>query len=222
MFRKALAAAAVLVAISASSAMAQPRAQVSIFGGWTFSDGVTGDAFKAGDGNTYNGIDVKDSANWGVSFGVNATPNFELGFLFGQQMSKLKLTGTATREVGNLTINSYMPYVAFNMGDADARTRPYFMLGVGATNYGSVGYTKSGGQTGSTGGATQFATTIGAGVKVYPSPKVGVQFGVQWTPTYIKSDPAGVWCDPWFGCYTLADAQYSNQFQFNGGVVFRF
>jgi outer membrane protein W len=222
MIRKAVTVAVVLVAMSATSAMAQSKAQVSIFGGWTFSDGVTGDAYKAGDGNTYNGIDVKDSANWGFSFGVNATPNVEIGFLFGQQMSTLTLTGTAIRDVGDLKINSYFPYLAYNMGDEDAKARPYLLFGIGATNYGSVNYTKTGGQTGSTASNTQFAGTIGAGVRVYPSPNVGVQFGMQWTPTYIKSDAAGMWCDPWFGCYVIGDAQYSNQVQFNGGIVFRF
>jgi hypothetical protein len=222
MFRKVMTIAAVLVTVSATSALAQSRVNVAIFGGYTFSDGVSGDSFKAGDGNTYNAVDVKDSAHWGFSFGVNATPNVEIGFLFGQQMSTLSLTGTAIRDVGDLKVNSYFPYLAYNMGDEDAKARPYIMLGIGATNYGSVNYTRTGGQTGSTGSNTQFAGTIGAGVRVYPSPKVGVQFGMQWTPTYIKSDAGGVWCDPWWGCYVVGDAQYSNQFQFNGGVVFRF
>jgi len=222
MFKKAIAVSAVLVAMSATSAMAQSKAQVSIFGGYTLSDGVSGQSIKAGDGNTYNAVDVKDSVNWGLSFGFNATPNVEVGFMFGQQMSTMTLTGTATRDVGDFKVNSYFPYVAYNMGDEDAKTRPYVLLGIGATNYGSVNYTKTGGAAASTGSNTQFAGTIGAGVRVFPSPKVGVQFGIQWTPTYIKSDPGGMWCDPWFGCYVYGDPQYSNQFQFNGGVVFRF
>jgi len=45
---------------------------------------------------------------------------------------------------------------------------------------------------------------------------------VRWTPTYIKSDAAGWWCDPYWGCYLVGNAQYSNQFDINGGVTFRF
>ena len=48
------------------------------------------------------------------------------------------------------------------------------------------------------------------------------RIGLQWTPTYIKSDAVGWWCDPWFGCYLVGDPQYANQFEINGGVVFRF
>jgi len=69
---------------------------------------------------------------------------------------------------------------------------------------------------------TQFSTTWGAGVKIFPSPNVGVRFGAQWTPTYIKTDAAGYWCDPYWGCYVVGDAQYANQFQFNGGLTIRF
>ena len=51
---------------------------------------------------------------------------------------------------------------------------------------------------------------------------MGIRAGLQWTPTYIKSDSEGWWCDPYWGCYTVADAKYANQFQFNGGVTIRF
>ena len=40
--------------------------------------------------------------------------------------------------------------------------------------------------------------------------------------TYIKSNPAGYWCDPYFGCWAVGDAQYSNQLEFAGGVTLRF
>ncbi|MET0213234.1 MAG: hypothetical protein ABW292_09540 [Vicinamibacterales bacterium] len=39
---------------------------------------------------------------------------------------------------------------------------------------------------------------------------------------YIKSDAAGWWCDPYWGCYLVGDPQYSNQFGFTGGVTIRF
>jgi hypothetical protein len=45
---------------------------------------------------------------------------------------------------------------------------------------------------------------------------------MQWTPTYIKSDAEGWWCDPWFGCYVVGSSQYSNQIEFTGGIAFRF
>jgi opacity protein-like surface antigen len=210
------------MAAPATAAYAQAKVEVSGLFGWTLSDGVSGNPIPAPDFNIYDSVDVKDGTSWGFSVGVHANDNVEVGFLFGQQFSRLDLTGTNTLEVGDLTVTSYHPYVAFNVGEVDAQVRPYFMIGLGATQYGSVAYTRIGGGPGETGGETQFSTTWGAGVKLFPAPNFGVRFGMQWTPTYIKSDPGGYWCDPYWGCYMVGDAQYSHQFQFNGGVVFRF
>lgn len=220
MLKRVMAMAAVAVFMSAP-AFAQ-KAEISGLFGWTLSDGVEGDAILAGDGNLYDTVDVKDSASWGFAVGFNATDNVEVGFLFGQQLSKLSISGTADRELGDLKINTYHPYVAFNFAPPDARVRPYLMVGFGATNYGSVDFTRANGTADTTGSETQFSTTWGAGVKVYGSSNVGFRAGMQWTPTYIKTDSTGWWCDPYWGCYVVGDAQYSNQFQFNGGVTIRF
>jgi opacity protein-like surface antigen len=219
--RKAIVFVVAALVLSAGPAMAQGKVEVSGLFGWTLSDGVTGDAYKAPDGNTYNAVDLKDSFNWGLMFGVMANDNFEVGFMFNQQLSALRLEGTQNRELGDMSINSYHGYFAYNFGDPDAKLRPYILGGIGATNYGSVNYTDAAGKPGSTSGETQFSTTWGAGVKFYPSPRLGLRFGMRWTPTYIKSDPTGWWCGYW-GCYVVGDAQYANQFDFSGGVTIRF
>jgi opacity protein-like surface antigen len=219
--RKAIVFVVAALVLSAGPAMAQGKVEVSGLFGWTLSDGVTGDAYKAPDGNTYNAVDLKDSFNWGLMVGVMANDNFEVGFMFNQQLSALRLEGTQNRELGDMSINSYHGYFAYNFGDPDAKLRPYILGGIGATNYGSVNYTDAAGKPGSTSGETQFSTTWGAGVKFYPSPRLGLRFGMRWTPTYIKSDPTGWWCGYW-GCYVVGDAQYANQFDFSGGVTIRF
>jgi hypothetical protein len=197
------------------------RVEVSGIFGWTISDGVDGQGILAGDGNVYNAVDVKDSFSWGFGVGVLATEQAEVGFLFNQQMSTLRVDGTAVREVGDMKVNSYHPYFAYNFLYADSKVRPFVLLGLGATNYASVPFTAGGTQR-ETGSETQFSSTWAAGVKVFPSPKVGLRAAINWTPTYIKSDAAGWWCDPYWGCYLVGDAKYANQFTFNGGVTFRF
>jgi len=218
-----LAAMAVAASITATPALAQDKkAEVSVLAGWTFSDGVSGSSVLAGDGNVYDRIDPKDSFKCGFDVGVHASPNVQVGFLFGQQLTQLTVGGTTTKDIGDMTINTYHGYVAYNFGEHDSPMRPYAMVGLGATNFGSVNFTTPGGLSGSTGSQTQFSTTWGAGVKFFASPNVGARVGVQWTPTYIKSDAAGWWCDPYWGCYVVGNAQYSNQWDFSGGVTFRF
>jgi opacity protein-like surface antigen len=220
MWTRAIATAFIGILVTVAPASAQ-RVELSGIFGWTLSDGVTGGPVVMPDGNRYDAIDLKDAFSWGFSAGVLANDQVEIGFLFGQQLSTLAVEGTRTVDIGDITINTYHPYVAFNFGEVDAVARPYFLIGFGATNFSSVSFT-AGGQALETGSETQFSTTWGGGVKIFPSPNVGFRAGIQWTPTYIKSDPGGWWCDPYWGCYLVGDAQYSNQFQFNGGVTVRF
>ena len=217
-----VAATATALLVGGSAPAYAQRAEVSAFAGWTLADGVSGDTVEGGDGNRYNRIDPKDSASWGLSVGVFASENAEVGFLFGQQKTTLQAGGTNTRDVDNLTINSYHPYFAYNFGEGDSRVRPYILVGIGATSYSDLNYTSAGGQQRTISGETRLSTTWGGGVKAYASDNVGVRLGLQWTPTYIKSDAAGWWCDPFWGCYVVGNSQYADQFQLSGGLTVRF
>ena len=200
----------------------QPRAEVSVLVGWSIADGVSGDAYTTPEG-IFDRIDPKDSFKWGLMGGalLGEYGNAEVGFMWQQAMSKMEVGGTSTVEIGDWSINSYHGYFAYNFFESDAKVRPYILGGLGATSFGSVDYTTPR-RTGTIGGETQFSTTWGVGAKFYGSGNVGGRIGIQWTPTYIKSDAAGWWCDPWWGCYLVGDPQYSNAFDISGGVLFRF
>ena len=214
---------ACLVSLAAAPAFAQQaKAEVGVFAGWVFSDGVSGDNYKAPDGNIYNRVDPKDSFGWGFDVGVFATPNVEVGFIFAQQPTKLTVSGTSTKEVGDMTTNTYHGYVAYNWGDGDAKVRPYFLFGLGATDFSDTAYTSATGAAKTVPGVSRFTSTWGVGAKMYGNGRVGARVGMRWTPTYIKSDASGYWCDPYWGCYITGNAQYSNQFDFNGGITLRF
>ena len=204
---------AMLVVLAAGTASAQdPRVELSGTAGWTFSDGVN----VGGSDNSAIRVDPKDAFSWGARLGFNLTPNVELGFLFASQATDLEASGVINRSVPQ-TVYNYHGYFAYNFGDSDAKVRPYVLAGLGATQYGSL-------QTalGEIGGETQFSTTWAAGLKLFPGRNFGIRLEGRWTPTYIKTDPEGYWCDPYWGCYTLSDAQYSNQWELAGGVTLRF
>jgi hypothetical protein len=222
MFRKVL-ASAVLALTASSTAWAQaPRIEVGALFGYTLADGVSGQPVKAGDGKTYDRVDPKDSMNVGLSFGVFLVPSLQIGFLWRHQPTTIEVSGpTAVTALANSKIDGYHGYGAFYFGDPDGKARIYVMGGLGMTDYGGFTFQTSTG-TRTVSGNARMSSTWGAGIKLYPSPKAGVQLGFQWTPTYIKSDATGWWCDPWFGCYIVGDAQYSNQFEFVGGLTFRF
>jgi len=225
MFKKTVGVAALAAALLAQPAFAQDkRVEIGASVGWTFADGVDTQTPVIGpDGHFYDRIDPKDSFKWGLNGGAYVTENVEIGFMFSQQMSTLQIGGTQDLDIGDLNVNNYHVYFAYNLGSSDSKVRPYFLGGIGATQFGEVEYTRLfGGGTGTTQSDTQFSTTWGAGVKLNASPGVGVKLGVQWTPTYIRSDAGGYWCDPYWGCYLAGDPKYSNQWDFIGGMVFRF
>jgi len=221
--RAFLTCGAVTLALSVAGPLRAQDARVELgaSAGWTLSDGVSFDGVIAGDGNIYTEIGPKDSASFNANVGFYVTPQVELGFLWGRQKGTLEVLGTTTREVGDQNIDNYHGYVAYNFGEPDAMARFYVLGGAGATSYGSIAY-QVGSFSGETSGETVFSTTWGAGVKLYPGTHFGIKLGARWTPTYIKSDAEGWWCDPYWGCYVVGDAQYSNQFEFSGGIVLRF
>jgi hypothetical protein len=225
MIKKLVGTTALVTALLAQPAFAQDkRGEIGALFGWTFSDGVDTQSTVVGpNGKFFNRIDPKDSFKWGLFGAGFVGENAEIGFMFTQQMSTLQIDGSSLIDVGDLKVNNYHGTFGYNLGDSDATVRPYFFGGLGATQFGEVTYTKLvGGGTGKTGGDTQFSTTWGLGVKVYPSPSVGFRVGVQWTPTYIRSDAGGYWCDPYWGCYMTGDPKYSNQWDLGGGISFRF
>ena len=209
-----------LTVLAGSAAWAQDaRVEISGTAGWTFSDGVSGTP-EDSELADYTRIDPKDAFSWGARIGFLATDNWEVGALFSLQSTTLELGGTSALEVGDLSIYNYHGYVAYNFGDADAPVRPYLLGGLGATQFGSL-KTSVGAQR-EIDGNTKFSTTWAAGLKLFPSPNFGIRLEARWTPTYIKSDAVGWWCDPYWGCYTVGDAQYANQYELGGGITLRF
>ena len=209
----------VAVGVLAGSAAWAQNARVELSGtaGWTFSDGVSGSAVIVPGVGTFDRIDPKDAFSWGARIGFLVSDNVEVGGLFSAQSTSLELGGTNTAKLGDETIYNYHGYFAYNFGEADAQVRPYVLGGLGATQFGTVKTS-----VGDIGGNTKFSTTWAAGVKLYPSKNVGLRLEGRWTPTYIKSDAGGWWCDPYWGCYVVGNAQYANQFELSGGITLRF
>ena len=226
MLKRIIAMAGLLIIAVAAPGLAQGKVEATVLGGWSFSDGVSGQTILAGDGNFYDRIDPKDGALFGLGFGVLFSDNAEAGFMWTRQSSKLLLGGVGSqgstdREIGDFSVMHYHGYLAYNFGEVDAPIRPFLYGGLGATHFGSTDFSTPF-RSGTIDGNTQFSTTWGAGVKFFVSPRIGFRAAASWTPTYVKSDASGYWCDPFWGCYLVGDPQYSNQIHLSGGVTFRF
>lgn len=216
-------ALAAMGALLSAPAWAQDtRFEMSGNAGWTFSDGVSGSPVIVPGVGTFDRIDPKDSFSWNFTLGYHFTENWEIEFLYDQQQSKLEASGTSTVEIGDFKVKNYHGVFSYNFGDSHAQARPYVFFGAGATDYPGLSFTRLNGTPGEIGGNSKFSGTLGAGVKIYPGKHAGLRLQARWTPTYIKSDSEGYWCDPYWGCYVVGNAQYSNQFEVTGGLTLRF
>jgi opacity protein-like surface antigen len=197
------------------------RAEVSFNVGYSASEGITSDE-RPLLGQLYDTLAVDSGASVNFTFGFNFTPQAQVEFLWARQNSRLQADGPGGKlPFSELAVYNYMFNFVYNYGEPDAKARPYVFGGLGATSY-SFGEILVPGATGDIEGETRFSTNFGGGLKFYFSPKVGAKVGVRWTPTYIKSDAVGIWCDPFYGCWPIAETQYSNQFETAGGITFRF
>ena len=208
------------VLLMAGTARAQ-RVETSFNVGYGGSEGIDTDPTLLL-GQIYDKLSLDSGASFNFTAGVFLTQGAQVEFLYGHQSSQLNAEGSGVQlPLSDLSITNYMFNLNYSFGHSDAKLRPYVFGGIGATHYG-FGNNLVPGSTVDIGGESRFATNWGGGIKYYFTPSVGVKAGFRWTPTYIKSDPAGVWCDPFYGCWALSDAQYSNQFETSAGVTIRF
>ena len=219
---------AALAIASAGTARAQ-QVEGSVNFGYTFSEGVNASQSQVINGKVYNSLDITSSGSFGFTIGAYIGDQAEIEFLFDRQFSTLQASNPAPAiQLSDMSVDNYHGVFSYNAGDKDSKVRPFIFGGAGATHY-SPGAINSSIPlpvppigSGSIPSSTRFSFTWGGGVKVYANPHVGIKAMVRWTPTYIKTDAAGTWCDPWYGCWVVGNTDYSNQFEMTGGIVFRF
>ena len=163
MVRKTIIGALMLVALGSTAWAQTPKVEFTGLIGYTIADGVSGDPYKAGNGQTYDRVDPEDSIMYGFSLGFFLSPSAEIGFMWRRQPTELTVSGTSSAKLSDINIDGYHGYGAYYFGDPEAKVRPYIMGGIGATRYGDVAWTQTGGVQKSVSGNTQFSTTWGGG-----------------------------------------------------------
>jgi hypothetical protein len=220
---KRIVATALLVVLAAVPAASQVQLEIMGYGGYTFSNGIDPET-------SFGRIDITPLSgfSYGAGGGLWFNEFMEIGFLWSHQESELRVRGPLnlapmpppTNELTftGFGIDNFHGFFAYHWGYRNAPAKPFFLFGMGATYYNSLDIA---GQ--SVSGSGRFSTTWGLGVKVFPdNGKFGGMLMARWTPTYITSDPGGVWCDPYWGCTSYGNPKYSHQFDIAAGLTLRF
>lgn len=208
-----------VLALAASPLAAQSgRFEFSPFVGYTLSDGFDTRPVTVGT-TVYNGVTFKDGLSFGASLGYYVNPVTEVEFMWSRQQSTVQgeRAGGGSTDFMDVAIDNFHVNFVYNMYNDRKKVRPFFLFGLGATVFFPDDYRGA-----SPDNESYFSGKLGAGIKAAMSNNIGLKLQATWTPTYIYSTNEGYWCDPYWGCWTVGDAQYENQFGFTAALNWRF
>jgi hypothetical protein len=166
----------------------------------------------------FSGIRIPDGFAYGISLGYRLTPlvTFEAQWTRSSGTAQAIATNTLEPNVDLFEMNEDQLHAnfIFYFSDADFVVRPFFVTGLGATladpKVEGVGTT------------SRFSWNLGLGFEKMFNDKVGFRVQAKWFSTYIN-DSAVWWYDYWWGgWYLVPVSQYMGQWDFTGGLVFRF
>ncbi len=198
------------------------RVEVSPLIGYTISEGISFTPVSIPGGALVDSLTPTSGFTWGFLVDFLVTEQFGVGFQFTDQTTSTLEAGLVSGGKSNLTdmnLRNYHAMFTYNWGDEDDPVRPFFFGGLGATQYSPDDIMGNAIDSNS-----KFSSTWGAGVKVFTTEHLGFSLRGRWTPTYISSDPSGIWCSPYwpFQCWVVGEANYAHQGEFSGSVIFRF
>jgi opacity protein-like surface antigen len=211
---------AVLVLMFALSpwALAQDyKMELSAFFGYTLSEGINFGPDNISGGLLIDKITPKSAPGWGFQADLLAAEMNAFGFQFSEQWSKMELSAADGQkvEITDTSVRNYHGMFTFNFGAPNDTFRPFLFIGLGMTQY-----SPSDIQGNSVDSKSKFSTTGGGGLKLFQNKHLGIRLSARWTPTFIRSDPSGFWCSPyWIGgvCWISTEPNYSHQVEMTGG-----
>jgi len=196
----------VLLALPASG-WAQNRGDVSAIVGYQWGGGI----------NTSQGrIALDPSVNYGLEIDIVARPGAEIVLLYNRQDTEAKLTN---RGVG--LPDTTLAGVAMNYFQIGGTAAPYRQGAVKPFFAGTLGLTWIDPKTPNVGSLWYFGGSLGGGLKVLPSERIGLRAQLRWWFTFVPSGSSW-WCGLPGGCWATTTFELISQGEVSGGVVIRF
>ena len=215
--RKAWLGVAALFLLTAISANAQQRFEVTPFVGYETTSSYPVSVFTNAGGTTVpvDRLRVNDSAAFGTFLDYSLTENAQVEFMWNRNNTSYSAHDILTNSYFSAyhsDIDQYQFGMLYMFRSSDHRLRPYVA--------GSLGFTHDYNSNGNP-DRTEFSYSLGGGVKYALSRHLALRGDIRYLPTYGSSSP-GTYCDPFFGCYTTKVSHYLNRASFVGGIVFKF
>lgn len=191
--------------------------EISPFAGYLF-----GGSFARGTTALFDTrVDVADHFTYGGSVGYNITSKFELEAHWSRSETSFVtdvhdnsgglFSGSGRQRLGGLDIDYYLGYVTFNFGHE--RAVPYISVGAGAARLDP----RVAGTSAET--ETRFTGSLGAGLKMFFTPNVGLRFGGRYYGTSLP-DSGHRSCDRHFD--SCENRDWLSNGDVTGGLLFAF
>lgn len=206
-----------LLLFTSVSARAQGRFEASPFVGYETSGSYPISVFASTSDLTVpvNRLRVNDALSYGTFLGFNLTENAQLEFMWDHNSTSYSARNALTGEyfkAYNSDVDQYQFGGLYMLRNSEHRLRPYVAASVGFTHDSNANGTPN---------RTEFAYSLGGGVKYYVNRHFGFRGDARFMPTYGSSSNA-TYCDPFYGCYSAKVSNYLNRGNFVGGLIFRF
>jgi hypothetical protein len=159
-----------------------------------------------GEDGVVSEFSFRNSPAYGFAVGFRAHDEDVVEFRWSRQDTKIGPTGERVI-LNQFHLDCSHEYI---VDEWPAWARPYIMASVGATHISSTTNLAS---------ATRFSFGLGAGIKIFPSPRFGFKVQAEWLPLWITQKATAV-CSG--GCLVRFSGQLASQGEVTAGPVFRF
>jgi hypothetical protein len=207
MKRKCLLVVTLGVLALPATGWAQNRGDVSAIVGWQWGGGI----------NTREGRIVLDPAvNYGVEIDLVARPGAEIVLLYNRQDTEARLTN---RGIG--LPDTSLAGVAVNYFQIGGVAAPYRHGAAKPFLGATLGLTWFDPKTSNVSSQWRFSGSLGGGLKVLPTPRIGLRAQFRWWFTFIPTGSSW-WCGVPGGCWATTTFELISQGEVSGGLVIRF
>jgi len=178
--------------------------------------GYTTPAELDGTGDILPGeLSVKGGLTAGIAIGTVTPQNIGVEVMYTYQDNGIsfKPIGEPEMDIMDLAVHQiHANFLFYHPSARHSMTKPYLLLGLGANIFDAA--------RDNVDSETRFTWALGLGLVRQVNEKVGLRLQGRYTPTYLNSSDEGYWCDPYYGCYTVFDSNYLDQWDVTGGLVF--
>ncbi|HMD43198.1 MAG TPA: outer membrane beta-barrel protein [Candidatus Acidoferrum sp.] len=197
-------------------AKAQGRFEVTPFVGYETSGSYPISVFSnTGNAVPVNRLQVNDALSFGTFLDFNLTENAQLEFMWDRNNTSFNARNALSGQyfkAFNSDVDQFQFGGLYMLLNSEHRLRPYVAASLGFTYDDNFNGTPN---------RTEFAYSLGGGLKYFVNRHVGLRGDIRYMPTYGNSS-YGTYCDPFYGCYSAKSANYLNRGNFVGGIIFKF